>query len=464
MTQTPIADPGSFRDPLSRVYVTDDDVLRGFTGRGADDFALMENSGFLASAVADGAVIPTERVDPSALPAGWDAVVRHERLSAITYPYEWSFSMLQDAALLQLRLSLEALEFGLLTKDATPYNVQFRGAVPVFIDLGSFERVEPGVPWYGYRQFCEQFLNPLLLQSLRGVPFQPWLRGSQQGIPVAEMARLLSLRNRFRRGVLSHVTLHAWAERRNSSTTRDVRGELQRAGFSPALITAQLRKLTRQVKRLKLRSKESTWSDYTSRSHYSDADLEVKESFVADVVEREPRDMVWDLGANDGRFSRIAARTAGAVLAIDADHLVVDRLYRELRLEGNTTITPLAMDLIDSSPSQGWRGRERASFWSRTSPDVILALALVHHLAIGGNIPIPEITAWLHSTGAEVVVEVPHNNDPMVQRLLRAKRADLTESYQIETFDHELVKAFDVREKVEAPSGMRTLYHLVPRS
>ncbi len=463
MSEQVPADPGSFRDPLSRVFLSDDLVLRGFRGRGAEDFEALSSSGLLSSLVDAGELIATDPADASVLGDGWDRVVSHPRLALISYPYEWSFSMLKDAALLQLRLTLAALEAGLSTKDATPYNVQFRGSSPVFIDVGSFEVPEPGSPWYGYRQFCALFLNPLILQSRLDVPFQPWLRGSTEGIAPSDLAKLMRWRDRFNRSVLTHVSLHARAERRYADSSRDVGAELKSAGMGPAIVKAQVRGLVKTVEKLRWEASESTWSDYSERPHYADEDLVVKEQFVRKAIDR-PRSLVWDLGANDGHFSRIAAEQAELVAAVDSDALVIDRLYRTLRAENNETILPLAMDLVDSSPSLGWRGMERPGFFGRSKPDLVLALALVHHMAISATVPIPQIVDWLADMDAEVVVEIPHHNDPMVKRILRNKRAGLFDGYGLDAFDQGLRAAFDVRAVEELPGGTRTLYHLTPRS
>lgn len=470
-------DPGSFRDPLSRVVVDGDRVLRVVRGRGVTDLEAAFSSGHVEQAVDAGQLIPTTRIDTAALPDGvlkgfgWTEepreslmAVEHERLPVISYPYEWTFSMLRDAALLQLDMGLMAFDKGLGVKDATPYNVQFKGSRPVFIDVGSFEELDPGSPWYGYRQFCEMYLNPLLLQSILGVGFQPWMRGSINGIGPVEMASLLHGRQRLHKGVLTHVVLHARSEIKNADTDRDVRDELRRAGFNANIVRAQMQGLRKVVEGLRWRKSESTWSNYSDRAHYKGDDLAMKERFVDDVVGATHRSLVWDLGANDGAFSRIAARHADTVVAVDADPLVIDHLYKDLRSENDEQIIPLYMNLIDSSPAQGWRGRERSDFWSRSAPDVVLALALVHHMVLPGNVPPAEVVAWLADMEAEVVLEIPHEDDPMVRRLLRAKREDLDSMYSVAAFDTAIEKTFEVRRREVLPSGTRTLLHLTPRS
>lgn len=461
-------DAGSFRDPLTRVYLDGDDVWRGLTTEALADFQALAASSFFAAALNRGDVVATElATERGPLPGTWAGALHHARIEVLSYPYEWSFEMLRDAARLQLGLTREALAESLITKDASSYNVQFVGAKPVFIDIGSFERLRPGEPWAGYRQFCELFLNPLYVQAVSDVPFQPLLRGHIDGIGPGVAAAVLGNRGRFRKGLFAHVRLHARAEGKyaDADRERDVRAELKRAGFGPTLIDAQLRNLQRAIERLTWKRQDSTWSEYTDRGHYSDRDLAAKSSFVADAVAKVGGvSTVLDLGANDGHFSRIAV-DAGAALAIavDSDHLVVDRLYRQLRDEGEKRILPLVVDLADPSPAIGWRGLERPSFATRMRPDLVLCLAVVHHLALTNNVPLDEIVAFLADFDSSVVVEFPHRDDPMAARLFARKRSGLFDGYDVVNWERALEFRFAVSERVVLPSGTRTLYRCDPR-
>jgi len=440
-------------------------VWRGLGPQAAADYEVLEASGFFARAVAAGRIVATERVDrrPDGLDGAWTTVLRHDRVPVVTYPYEWSFEMLRDAARLHLDLVGEALAEDLITKDASAYNLQFVGSRPVFIDVGSFERLAPGEPWYGYRQFCMHFLFPLMLQAYKGLPFQRWLRSDLEGITPAEARAALSrwdVLSPRRRGTLIHVALHARAEARYADTERDIGDELKRSGLDKAVVAGQIKGLRRLVERIRLRRSDSAWSTYGDRAHYTDADLEAKERFVVAVAaERRPA-TVWDLGANDGRFSRLVADHAGYVVAVDGDHEVVDRLYRRLRDEGEERILPLVMDLADPSPARGWRGVERAAFFGRSRPDLVLALALVHHLAIGRNVPLPEVVGLLADSGAaDVVVEFPTPEDPMVRRLLRNKREGTHDDYTLAAFEAALDSHFEVVRREDLPSGTRVCFH-----
>jgi hypothetical protein len=457
------ADPGSFRDPLSRVFVDGDAIWRGLSSEALADYDTLEASAFFRGAVERGDIVGTERMGPDApaLPGDWAAVLRHKRIDVLSYPYEWTFEMLRDAALLQLALTRGAVAEKLITKDASSYNVQFVGTKPTFIDVGSFERLRGGEPWPGYRQFCELFLNPLLVQALADVPFQPLLRGSIHGISPSTAAELLRGHRRFSKTVFTHVRLHARAEHKyaGADEQRDVKAELQRAGYGPRLIDAQLASLERSVAGLRWGSQDSTWSTYSDRSHYEEQDLQVKERFVAATVESSAARRVLDLGANDGRFSRVALGAgAASVVAVDSDHLVVDRLYRDLRRDGERRVLPLVIDLSDPSPGLGWRSRERVSFVDRVRPDLVLCLAVVHHLALTNTVPLEEIVAFLADFGAPLVVEFPHADDVMAARLLARKRAGVFDGYNREHWEQALRARFDVNVSETLPSGTRTMY------
>jgi len=459
----PRPDPGSFRDPLSRVFIAPSGVFRGLTPEALADYQALTETTFFPTALARGDIVGTElAAAPDEVPGEWAAVLEHERIPVVSYPYEWTFEMLRDAARLQLVLSREALDGGMLTKDASSYNVQFSGTKPVFIDVGSFERIRKGEPWAGYRQFCELFLNPLYVQALCHVDFQPLLRSQVHGIPPAMAAGLIGRRGRLQKGVFTHVKLHARAERKyaDADRERDVRSELKRAGFGTKLIDAQLNNLQAAVEALGGDQHESTWSGYSDRTHYTNDDLREKESFVTRAVEGVERpDLILDLGANDGRFSRVALE-AGAryVVAVDSDAVVVDRLYRSLRTAGEQRILPLVVDLSDPSPGTGWRSGERPAFVDRVRPALTLCLAVVHHLALTNNVPLDEIVDFLADFGGPVVVEFPHRNDEMAARLLARKRTGLFDGYDVPNWERALDRRFIVREQIALPSGTRTLY------
>ena len=266
-------------------------MFRALSERALADWQRLANTRFYEQLAQQGRLIGTRRVPQRDhlpdLDPRWAAVLEHRRLPVVSYPYEWSFGMLKDAALLQLDLTLAALDEGMTLKDATPFNVQWIGSHPTFIDVGSFTGYEPGAPWAGYRQFCETFLYPLFLQAYRNVPFHPWLRGRLDGMSAEECRSFLSARDYLRPGVLTHVYLQAKAQARYEDSDVDVTEELHAAGFGAALIKNNVSRLRRTVEGLRWTPTHSTWSDYQRTHTYDEADLEHKAHFAKQALRDE---------------------------------------------------------------------------------------------------------------------------------------------------------------------------------
>jgi len=462
----PSFDPGSFRDREGRVFYREGKVFRALSPRAAAAWKKLDGSKFFPRFVAAGNVVATREADfsPAALKElspHWVLALEHERIPFISYPYEWSFSMLRDAARLQLDLTIAALAENMILKDASSYNVQWRGACPVFVDTASFDVWEKGEPWVGYLQFCQLFLYPLLLSAYRDVPFQTWLRGAIDGIPPEEMLAVLTLRDRFRPGVLKDVYIQAKLKARFADTRQDVRGDLSRVGFGKELILNNLRRLKKIVDRLEWRRSSSQWAGYVDESSYDDETTAAKKAFVAEAAGSRRWSLAWDLGANTGTFSRIAAEHAEYVVAFDADLLAIEKLYLSLRADGVENVLPLVMNLADPSPSLGWRHRERKALTERGAPELILCLALIHHLVITANIPMPELVDWLAGLGAHLVIELVTKDDGQVRRLLRNK-PDIYHDYEIEPFEEHLSRHFQIVRRKRYHAETRILYFCAP--
>ena len=464
-------EPGSFRDRDSRVVVSGDAIYRALSPEGAEDWEAFSGSPLLEQLTAAGRVIGTREVDPSVLgesqdllPTGITKVLEHDRVPFVSYPYEWTFSMLQDAAKLQLELGAAAIDSGLGLKDATPYNVQFIGSQPTFIDIGSFEKITEGEPWIAYRQFCMLYLYPLLFQAHKDIPFHPWMRGSIDGIQPIDAIKVFSLRDRLRRGVFLHTSLHARLDRRaNKSGPGSAEENKTKRQVKPGQIKAQLESMNRLVSKLKWKAGETSWSGYRQSNTYSDEDDRRKQAFVGEVAAQLKPGLTWDMGCNDGAYSRIAAENSERVVAFDFDHATVEALYRSLREEGNTKILPLVSNLADPSPALGWRGLERKTLADRGAPDLMLALALIHHVSISANIPIADFLQWARDLETTLLVEFPKRTDPMVRALLANKHEGANPDYEEGNFERELEKRFEVERREELPSGDRILYLARPR-
>ncbi len=465
---TPRFDAGSFRDRESRVFYRDSRVLRALSQPALDDWRALAASSFFDRLQEAGKIVPTRELDSGELDSEelgppWVAVLEHERIPYVSYPYEWSFSMLRDAALVQLDLLLAALSEDMVLKDSSSYNIQWRGPKPAFIDITSFERRTEGDPWAGYLQFCQLFLYPLLLTAHRDVPFAPWLRGAIDGITPEECNRLFSWRDRLRPGVLADVYLQAKLHARTADKEGHVRQDMRKAGFRKELIVHNVQRLRKIVRKLAWRRQASEWSAYAETSSYDRENQTIKETFVARAAAHRPWPLVWDLGANTGVFSRIAAEHADYVVAFDADHLAIEHLYRSLRQDGPGNILPLVSNLADPSPALGWRHRERKALAERPSPDLTLCLALIHHLSLTANVPVAEIVDWLASLSTHLVIEFVTKDDAMVKKLLQNKD-DIYDDYEQEVFEKLLGHRFEIVEQETFHDGTRTLYFARPRS
>ncbi len=458
-------DRGSFRDPGGRVFESDGVIHRTLDTRALANWQRLSTTTFFAEAVGRGDIVGTELADPSlsaGVPGEWAGVLRHDRIPVISYPYEWTFSMLRAAALLQLDLLAAALEEDMILKDSTPYNVQWRGSKPVFIDVGSFEPLEEGDVWVGYRQFLRQYLYPLMLRTYVDVPFQPWLRGEPEGLTAEQLHRMLPSRHRLRKSVLLHVGMQARAERRYRDSDRDVRSELKEAGFRKELIQANVSGLRKTVEGLEWGEQRSEWNRYDECGHVA-TQRGAKTEFLTEFLATHRPSTVWDVGANDGHFSKAAAAVADYVLALDADELVLDELFGDLTAQGVGNVLPLLQDMASPSPGLGWRGAERPPLPGRSHPDLVMCFAVIHHLVVGRNLPLRDVIDWLADLDTRVILEFVPPDDPMVLRLAANKRpheihADYTEA----ALRHYLSDRFVIEREAAVPDGGRHLFALRP--
>lgn len=426
---------GSFRDPAGSVHVLGRRVFRTISRRALAAFESAEEQGLFSRLVTQERLLPHRRLDEAEATAlGLDApiVLEHPRLPFVSWPYEWSFPALKAAALFHLDVHLDALGSGFTLSDASAFNVQFQGPRPVFIDTLSFRPYRDGEYWLGHRQFCEQFLNPLLMHALLGVSHAPWFRGSLEGVPATDLAALLRARHRLSWNVAVHVLLPARFQR---ASTRDGAVRVSSGRKLPLEgLLAMLRGLRSWIRRLEPAGPDRTaWSDYARENSYAPDEQRGKREFVEKFVARLAPETVWDLGCNTGDYA-VAALGAGArrVVGFDADGVAAARAFERARRE-DLDFLPLVLDAANPTPSQGWAQRERTGLRERADADAVLALALVHHLAIARNVPLELLVDWLVDLAPAGVVEFVPKSDPMVQELLRL-REDVFESYTEERF------------------------------
>jgi hypothetical protein len=414
--------PSSYRDPDARVYRGPGDrILRCLGPDASARLAHFRRNGLLDQLTERGLFVETWVPLDVAPPKGWRAIVESRAVRPVSYPYEWSFGMLQDAALLTLRLTRTLLAEGAILRDASAYNLLFAGHRPVFVDVGSLGLHDEGQPWAGYGQFCDHFLAPLLLEAIKGVPFQPLLRASMEGIPASTLATFLGPLACLRHGVLADVHLRAWLERGARTFRLDERKRVGAIRIPTGALDRQLSRLERVVGGLRSRA-HTVWASY-ERGSYDEPATATKDAFVSRACDHVKRwGTAWDVGANTGRHARILADRVATVVAMDADPGAVDVFYRSLKADPPPArVLPLVVDVANPSPAQGWRGAERSDLESRSRPDLALYLALLHHLCLGRGLPLPAVVDWIAETSELAVIEFVSADDPL-SRLLMATR------------------------------------------
>lgn len=459
----PVVDPASFRDPAGFVFRRNGTLYRQIQPAAADDWEALRRTGLLDRLVADRLLIDHTEVDPAMAAApGAIAVIEPRQLDFISHPYEWSFSQLKEAALLTLELQARALDAGMRLKDASAYNVQFDGGRPLLIDTLSFEVAEATEPWPAYRQFCEHFLAPLALMAHRDARCGLMLREFIDGIPLDLATHLLPGRTRLNLGLLSHIHLHAGAQRRAAREAPPADGAGRRQHrISATGQRALLDSLRRTVSGLRWEP-SGHWAEYAGATSYSNAATRSKAEIVRGMLDEAGGTTAWDVGANTGVYSALAADAGYRVVAWDQDTGSVEAHWRRVRGPDGPPILPLVLDLANPSPSIGWALEERASFLDRGEPDVMLALALVHHLAIGNNVPLPAVAALFARMARHAIVEFVPKEDPMTRRLLAARR-DIFDGYTLDGFRDAFGGPFRIVREAPIEDSPRTLFLLERR-
>lgn len=454
--------PGSFRDPAGFVFQRDGAFFRQVNRSYAATFATLMDSGLYARLADQGLLIPHKDAEPGLAPEpDAVAVIKPAQLGFVSYPFEWSFSQLKASALTTLRVQRLALDCGLSLKDASAYNIQLHDGRPVLIDTLSFEPYEPGLPWVGYRQFCQQFLAPLALMAYRDVRLGTLLQSHLDGLPLDLAARMLPWRTRLRSGLLMHLHLHSRAQARHADSER-TRASLK-GRMSRRRLDALLESLESTVGKLSWNPGTTPWASYGDQSSYSDAGQADKQRLVAEYLAQVDIDSVWDLGGNVGIFSRIAAAKDVPVVSIDSDPGAVDLNYQRMVDNGERNLFPIVADLTSPSPALGWDNREVRSLTERGPAGLVMALALVHHLAIGNNTRFERLARFFASLGRSLLIEFVPPDDPMVRRLL-AMRNHTFPWYTQGEFESAFDRFFRIQRSDLAADSQRRLYLMSARS
>ena len=445
---------GSFRDPDGFLFFSEGRLYRQVNRSYREDFDRLVGSGLYESLTRAGLLVGHEEADASlALSDDAYRVIRPDPVPFISYPYEWCFGELKSAALLTLEIERRALDAGMTLKDASAYNVQFIGCAPLFIDTLSFERYEEGRPWTAYRQFCQHFLAPLALMSGTDVRLGQLTRIYMDGVPLDLASTLLPGRTKLSLGLQTHIHMHARYQRRYAGSRTSPKG----GKMGRTAMLGLVDNLEGTVRKLSYKAEGTEWSDYYEETNYSDDGMARKESLVSEFLDTIRPRSVWDLGANTGRFSRVASGCAGLVVAFDIDPAAVERHFSDRETAAAGNILPLLLDLANPSPGVGWAGEERSSLERRGPADTLLALALLHHLAITNNLPFEDIAGYLARLCRSLVIEFVPKEDSQVERLL-VTRKDIFDRYTKEHFERAFKGSFTIeREEPVAETG-RVLY------
>jgi ribosomal protein L11 methylase PrmA len=450
--------PASFRDPSGFLFYRGDTLYRQINESHRAHFGRLLDSGLYEELVQDGLLIPHQEVDVEpARPEGAYKVIRPEPITFISYPYEWCFGQLKDAALLTLRAQSKALDRGMSLQDASAYNVQWRGGRPILIDTLSFVTYEEGRPWSAYRQFCQHFLAPLALMAYKDVRLGQLARVYIDGVPLDLTASLLSMRARSRASLAMHIFAHARSQRRHAGSEVGP-GTASEKRFSQRAFGGLLESLETALRRLEWTPPPSEWSEYYEEgASYSEESAQHKEGLVRELLQQISPKTVWDLGANVGHYSRIAADAGASTVSFDIDAACVETNYRRVMKEKERDVLPLLLDLTNPSPSLGWAHEERHSLLQRGPVDAVMALALIHHLAIANNVPLERAASYLGDLGKWLIIEFVPKDDAMVKRLL-ASRQDIFVDYTRDGFERAFSTRFSLERREDLKGSKRTLY------
>jgi ribosomal protein L11 methylase PrmA len=450
--------PASFRDPSGFLFFRSGILYRQINRAYEHEYARLMDSGLYDKLVKAGLLIRHAEMNQVPADPKGDApfkIIQPERIPFISYPYEWAFGQLKSAALATLSIQKRALKADMSLKDASAYNIQFPRGKPTLIDTLSFELYNEGQPWVAYRQFCQHFLAPLALMALKDVRLSQLLRVYIDGIPLDLASELLPTKTRFNFGLLTHIHLHASAQKHYSG--KAVKSQPATPRMSLQAMLGLVESLESTIKKLEWTPRETEWGNYYDITNYSDAAFEHKKQLVATWTQRVQPSLVWDLGANNGVFSRIAGAAGAYVISFDIDPAAVEQNYRQVKNDKTENLLPLLLDLTNPSPAIGWANRERESFGARGPADLVLALALIHHLAISNNVPLAQLVDFFAEIGRWLIIEFIPKSDSQMQKLL-VSRADIFPSYTREGFEAAFKEKFHIHEAVEIREAERVVY------
>ena len=447
----------SFRDPSGYIRVQGGVVQRVVNPIYFSQYKSLTNSGFYQKLFDAGLLIPHKEISADE----GHIILQPQNIPFFSYPYEWSFSQYKHAALHTLKLQKYCLQHGYTLKDATAFNITFNNGAPVFVDTLSFDIYTEGEPWRAYKQFLMHFLAPLVLAKYYGNDMLKQLQQYIDGVPLQKVARLLPFTARFNPLLYTNIYLTAKYETKYSSD----KGAAERKINIPK--QGQLKILDAlydYIKGLTLNEK-TQWKDYYSITNYDADAFEYKKQVVKKWSAQIGAKKVVDLGGNDGTFARELAATATELLVTDIDPNAVDYNYQQVLKNKETNILPLVSDLLNPAPGIGFNNTERMPLQERIANnnyDLAMALALIHHISLTGNVPFSMSAQMFASLTPYLIIEFPDRNDSWVTFLLKSKREFMGhfDYYNISNFEKDYLEFYTIAEKQKIPNTERTLYLL----
>jgi hypothetical protein len=444
-----LRDEASFRDPDGFVFEHEGLLFRSLTREAAE--RLSAHRDFYREAVERRLLVPFSAEDRI---AGFE-VIKPTRLALVSYPHEWCFEQLKDAALNTLDVNILALGHGLTLKDASAFNNQILDGRMVFIDHTSFEESDGRLPWRPYSQFCRHFLNPLVVGAYRDMHVGAFFRMDIDGLQQQTANDLLPLRATLRPSVMMHMLAHNRYMRKAS----EYEGKTEAATITAKGRQIDLLKQMRAfIASLEAAKAASTWAHYYEKTNYVEATFAQKKDVVASCFAGRDLTTIWDVGANDGTFSRLVAGAGRNVLALDLDHNAVNANYAFNRKQSVAGIHALVYDVGNPTPALGFRNRERTPLEARSKPDAIMALAVIHHLSLTNNIPLDQTALYFAERCPELVIEWVGRSDSQVGRLLAQKNVSY-DWYDEDNFRTIYAKHFALVSRTPIAGTDRTFYH-----
>jgi len=446
----------SFRDPSGFLFNREGILYRQVNNSYSQEYDHLIESGLFGALEKNGRIISQEEIDISpSYPEKSYKVVKPDLIPFISYPYEWSFSQLKEAALVTLTIQERALKVGMSLKDASGYNIQFNQGKALLIDTLSFEFYKEGDPWVAYKQFCQHFLAPLALMAKKDVHLNQLLRNYIDGIPLELASKLLPKNTKVIPGLMMHIHMHANAQVKYANNTDEAPQEKKE--MSKDSLLGIIESLKNTVRKLSWTPAGTEWGNYYEITNYTDVGLLHKKQLITEwLTEYKPKN-IWDLGANNGFFSRIASNQGIFTVSFDIDPAAVEQNFLQMKDADEKNILPLTLDLTNPSPAIGWHNQERESFMERAPAEMIFALALIHHLTISNNVPFSQLVNFFSATGKWLIIEFIPKSDSQVQKLLHS-RLDIFDEYNREDFESTFETQFAIRKSEKIKDSERYLY------